>query len=156
MWLLGGENRSAFSQLLAVDPPLQGIGKNMEIVANVPLAPGTVPGGANDMGFANNAADLELAGDHAFIGSYTQGLVIVNIASCNDPSQPARCKPFVEGVLPCSGGQFDVQLSPDSKIVALAHESASTAKNCHPGEEGVQIIDVSDRSAPKELAQGAW
>lgn len=151
-WLLGGAHNSAFSDLLAVDPPLQGIGQNMKIVANVPLAPGTVPGGANDMGFANNAADLELAGDHAFIGSYTQGLVIVNIASCNDPSQPQRCKPFVESVLPCSGGQFDVQISPDANVVALAHESASSAKKCHPGEEGVQIIDVSDKSSPKELS----
>lgn len=152
MWMLSTENRSAFSELLAADPPLEGIGENMKIVANVSLAPGTVPGGANDMGFANNAADLELAGDHAFIGSYTQGLVIVNIASCNDPSQPARCKPFVQGVLPCSGGQFDIQLSPKADIVAMAHESASTAKKCHAGEEGVQIIDVSDRSAPKELS----
>ena len=152
MWLLGTENRSAFSELLAADPPLEGTGKNMKIVANVPLAPGTVPGGANDTGFSNNAADLELAGDHAFIGSYTQGLVIVNVASCNDPTQPERCKPFVQSVLPCSGGQFDVQLSPDAKIVALAHESASTAKKCHPGEEGVQIIDVSDKSSPKELS----
>ena len=85
MWLLGTEKRSAFSELLAADPPLQGTGKNMKIVANVALAPGIVPGGANDTGFANNAADLELAGEHAYIGSYTQGLVIANISTCNDP-----------------------------------------------------------------------
>src|SRR3712207_9306130 len=47
--------------------------------------------------FQNNAADIEAAGDHLYVGSYTQGLVIVNIASCNDPKRPRLCKPFVEG-----------------------------------------------------------
>ena len=152
MWLLGGQDKSVFNELLAADPPLEGIGENMKIVANLPLAPGTVPGGANDASFPNNAVDLELAGEHAYVGSYTQGLVIANISTCNDPTQPARCKPVVQGVYPCSGGQFDIQLSPDAKVAVMAHESASTGKKCHPGEEGVSILDVSDKSSPKEIA----
>ena len=99
-----------------------------------------------------NAADIELAGDYAFVGSYTQGLVIVNISSCKDPSKPQLCKPFVQSVLKCSGGQFDVQLSPDARYVVMAHESASADKACHPGEEGAQVIDVSNKNAPREVA----
>ena len=105
--------------------------------------------GANDTASPDNAADIELAGDYAFVGSYTQGLVIVNISSCNDPSSPPACKPFVQSVLKCSGGQFDVQLSPDASYVVLAHESASANKACHPGEEGVQVIDVSEQERPE-------
>ena len=108
--------------------------------------------GANDDDFVNNAADIELAGDYAFIGSYVQGLVIANISSCRDPSKPQLCKPFVQGVLKCSGGQFDVQLSPDARYVVMAHESASANKACHPSEEGAQVIDVSNKSAPREVA----
>ena len=113
---------------------------------------GEVPKGANDDDFVNNAADIELAGDYAFIGSYVQGLVIANISSCRDPSKPQLCKPFVQGVLKCSGGQFDVQLSPDARYVVMAHESASANKACHPSEEGAQVIDVSNKSAPREVA----
>ena len=104
-----------------------------------------MPKGANDDDFVNNAADIELAGDYAFVGSYTQGLVIVNISSCKDPSKPQLCKPFVQSVLKCSGGQFDVQLSPDARYVVMAHESASANKACHPSEEGAQVIDVVEQ-----------
>ena len=150
--LLGGSKRSAFGKMVAQAPPLTGIGENVQLVANVPLAPGEVPKGANDSDFAINAADIELAGDYAFVGSYTQGLVIVNISSCKDPSRPQLCKPVVQSVLKCSGGQFDVQLSPDARYVVMAHESASANKACHPSEEGAQIIDVGNKSAPREVA----
>ena len=148
-----GESKEVFHSALADAPPLEGVGENMEIVANVPLGPGEVPGGADDHDqFANNAADIELAGDYAYVGSYTQGLVIVNIASCNDPARPDLCRPVVEGVLPCSGGQFDIQLTPDASIAVMAHESASANKDCHPNEEGAQIIDVSNKQSPRELS----
>lgn len=159
MSLMEGNEGSVFRSAVAADPPLQGAGENMEIVANVPLAPNatvdgpqTVPGGANDASFGTNASDIELAGDHAYVGSPTQGLVVVNIASCNDPKQPAKCKPFVQGVYRCSGGQFDVQLSPDANLAIVAHESASNSKKCHPGEEGAAIVDVSDKANPREIA----
>ena len=150
--LMPGGNRAAVSSVVAQAPPLTGAGQNMRIVANVPLAVGEVPKGANDDDFTNNAADIELAGDYAFVGSYVQGLVIVNISSCRDPSRPQLCKPFVQSVLKCSGGQFDVQLSPDARYVVMAHESASANKACHPGEEGAQVIDVSNKNAPREVA----
>ncbi|MDQ3708838.1 MAG: hypothetical protein M3387_05960 [Actinomycetota bacterium] len=159
MSLMEGSEASVFSAAVAAAPALQGTGENMEIVANVPLAPNatpdgpqTVPGGANDASFDTNASDIELAGDHAYVGSPSQGMVVINIASCNDPTQPAKCKPFVQGVYRCSGGQFDVQLSPDANIAIVAHESASSRKKCHPGEEGVAILDISDKSNPREVA----
>ena len=152
--LMEGAESSVFRTAVAADPPLQGTGQNMEIVANVPLSPeASVPGGANDPDFAsNNGSDIELAGDHAYVGAYSQGMVIVNIASCDDPKQPAKCKPSVQGVYNCSGGQFDIQLSPDANTAIVAHESASTRKACHPGEEGVAIVDISDKSNPREVA----
>ncbi len=150
--IFGGTTRSALAKSVAKAPPLTGTGQNMQLVANVPLAPGEVPKGANDTDFANNAADIELAGNYAFVGSYVQGLVIVNISSCANPARPQDCKPFVQSVLKCSGGQFDVQLSPDARYVVMAHESASANKDCHPGEEGAQIIDVSNKNAPREVA----
>ena len=55
-------------------------------------------------------------------------------------------------MLKCSGGQFDVQLSPDARYVVMAHESASANKACHPSEEGAQVIDVSNKNAPREVA----
>ena len=150
--IFGGTTRSALGKAIAAAPPLTGAGQNMQIVANVPLGVGEVPKGANDDDFALNAADIELAGDYAFVGSYVQGLVIVNISSCRNPSRPQLCKPFVQSVLKCSGGQFDVQLSPDARYVVMAHESASANKACHPGEEGAQIIDVGNKNAPREVA----
>jgi len=150
--LFGGTTRSALAKSVAETPPLTGTGQNMQLVANVPLAPGDVPKGANDTDFSINAADIELAGDYAFVGSYVQGLVIVNISSCKDPSRPQLCKPFVQSVLKCSGGQFDVQLSPDARYVVMAHESSSASKACHPSEEGAQVIDVSNKNAPREVA----
>jgi hypothetical protein len=153
MSLFEGSQRSAISTTLGVAPPLEGVGENMEIVANVPLAPDAmVPGGANDEDFAVNASDIELAGDHAYVGSYTQGMAVINISSCNDPTRPQDCKPFVEGVYPCSGGQFDVQLNPEATVAVVAHESASADKACHPEEEGAAIIDISDKKNPREVA----
>ena len=150
---MDGTERSLIKSTLAVDPPLEGTGENVEIVANVPLAAdANVPGGANDDDFSVAASDIELAGDYAYVGSYTQGMVIVNIASCDDPTRPQDCQPFVEGVYKCSGGQFDVQLNPGATVAAVAHESSSEDKACHPGEEGVAIIDISDKKNPREVA----
>ena len=150
----GVDQRSVFTAALAEQPPLEGTGENIDLIANVALSPDAgVPGGANDKDFASNAAsDIELAGDYAYVGSYAQGMVIMNISSCDDPSQPAKCQPFVQGAYKCSGGQFDVQLSPDAKIAVVAHESASANKECHKGEEGAAIVDISDKSAPREIA----
>jgi hypothetical protein len=153
MALLEGTQRSAFSTALAAAPPLEGVGENMRIVANVPLAPdAAVPGGANDEDFGVNGSDIELAGDYAYVGSYTQGMVLVNISSCADPTRPEDCKPFVESAYKCSGGQFDVQLNPEATVAVVAHESASEDKACHPGEEGAAIIDISDKRNPREVA----
>ena len=118
----------------ALDPhPLTGTGENLELIANVPIDPGS-------QGVA--ASDLELHGNHAFVGSYGEGVVIVDIS---DPRNPRRV-----GKFSCPGGQNDIQLSPDGKFLALAVET--TANKCHPNDEGTSIIDVSDRANPREVA----
>ena len=79
--------------------PLTGEGENLELVANLPIDPGT-------QGIA--ASDLELHGNHAFVGSYGEGVVIVDIS---DPRNPKRA-----GKFNCPGGQNDIQLSPDGAL----------------------------------------
>src|SRR5215216_1107853 len=113
--------------------PLTGEGQNLELVANVPIDPGT-------QGVA--ASDLELHGNHAFVGSYGEGLVIVDIS---DPRNPRRA-----GKFSCPGGQNDVQLSPDGRYAAMAVETVNN--KCHKGDEGTVILDVSDKTAPVEAA----
>jgi hypothetical protein len=113
--------------------PLEGTGENLELVANVPIdAAGT--------GVA--ASDLELHGNYAFVGSYGEGMVVVDIA---DPTKPKRVGKFA-----CKGGQNDIQLSPDGKYVAMAIETRNNG--CHPQDEGTSIIDVSDPANPREVA----
>ena len=113
--------------------PLTGEGENLQLVANLPIDPGTQ---------GNAASDLELHGNYAFVGSYGEGVVIVDIS---DPTKPRRV-----GRFDCPGGQNDVQLSPDGRYLALAIET--TANKCHPGDEGTSIIDVSDPAKPMEVA----
>ena len=113
--------------------PLTGEGENFQIVANVPME-----GGSGQVA----ASDLELHGDHAFVGSYGEGMVVVDISN---PLQPRRV-----GRFRCAGGQNDIQLSPDGKIVAMAIDT--TNNECHPQDEGTSIIDVSDPTQPREIA----
>ena len=119
--------------LTAAQAPLEGSGENMELVANVPLEGG--PDGVA-------ASDLELHGDHAFVGSYGEGMVVIDIS---DPAKPRRV-----GKFNCPGGQNDIQISPDGKTVAMAIDT--TRNKCHPGDEGTSIIDVSDPANPREVA----
>ncbi len=141
--LFGGDRALGVFRATAVpDPhPLEGTGENMRIVANVPMA-GSVA-----------ASDLELAGDYAYVGSYGEGMVIVDIS---DPRNPKRA-----GVFRCPGGQNDVQLQPGSnpRYAVLAIES--TANECGPvvngepayaGNEGFIVIDISDKANPTEVA----
>jgi hypothetical protein len=113
--------------------PLTGEGENLELVANVPIDPGT-------QGVA--ASDLELHGNYAFVGSYGEGVVIVDIS---DPTIPRRV-----GKFSCPGGQNDIQLSPDGRYLAMAVET--TSNKCHPQDEGTAILDVSDPTHPIEIA----
>lgn len=122
------------AQMAAPDPhPLRGQGENLQLVANVPIDPGTQ---------GNAASDLELHGNYAFVGSYGEGVVIVDISN---PLQPKRV-----GKFDCPGGQNDIQLSPDGRYLALAIET--TANKCHPNDEGTAILDVSDPTKPIEVA----
>jgi hypothetical protein len=113
--------------------PLEGTGENLELVANVPME-----GGSSGVA----ASDLELHGDYAFVGSYGEGMVVVDIS---DPTKPKRV-----GKFNCPGGQNDIQLSPDGKWVAMAIETRNNG--CHPQDEGTSILDVSDPTKPREVA----
>ena len=119
----------------AAAAPLSGEGEGMELVANLPIGTGT---------------DLELHGDHAFIGSYEQGLVIIDV------SDPYRPRPV--GRFDCPGQFQEFAISPDGRWGAFGLDSPENG--CHPGEQGVAILDLRDRTAPREvdwipLARGA-
>ncbi|HYH59912.1 MAG TPA: hypothetical protein VD790_11945 [Thermoleophilaceae bacterium] len=132
------DDRVATSGLAATaaaipDPhPLTGEGENFEIVANLPL---------DTTGGNPAASDIEMHGDYAFIGSYTEGLVVADIS---DPTHPDRV-----GVFSCGGGsQYDVQLSNDGNLAVLSTDS--TGATClDDGESGSMIIDTTDKSDPK-------
>ena len=54
------------------------------------------------------ASDLELHGNLAFVGSYDEGMAIIDIA---DPTDPKRVGTFQCG----KGSQYDVQLRPTAR-----------------------------------------
>jgi hypothetical protein len=116
-------------EAVVADPhPLTGEGSNMELVANVPVSFGS---------------DLELHGDLAFVGSYDEGLVIIDIA---DPTNPRRI-----GQFDCGGGsQYDVQLHPEAKYALLTTDNSNS--KCHSGQQGSMVIDVSDPANPREVS----
>jgi hypothetical protein len=121
------------AQLAPPPQPLTGTGENMRIVANVPMeGDETAPA----------ASDLELAGNYAFVGSYGEGMVVVDIA---DPTKPHRV-----GKFDCPGGQNDIQLSPDARYAVMAIDTKSNT--CHNGKEGSVVLDISDPARPRELS----
>jgi hypothetical protein len=138
--LAGATTASAFTGIGEVgitaaqeQAPLEGTGENLQLVANVPME-----GGSSGVA----ASDLELHGNYAFVGSYGEGMVVVDIS---DPTKPKRA-----GKFNCPGGQNDIQLSPDGKWVAMAIETRNNG--CHPQDEGTSILDVSDPTKPREVA----
>lgn len=134
--LMSGEGPRAPSWVRAAVAPepkaLTGAGTGFKLVGNLPLQQPT----SGDVA----ASDIEMHGDHAFIGSYTEGLVIADIS---DPTRPKRA-----GVFSCGGGsQYDVQLSQDGNLAVLSTDSPGA--DCLPaGKSGSMIIDVSDRTKP--------
>ncbi|MGH2837239.1 MAG: LVIVD repeat-containing protein [Thermoleophilaceae bacterium] len=115
--------------------PLTGEGENFEIVANLPL---------DTAGGSPAASDIEMHGDYAFIGSYTEGMVIADISN---PEAPKRV-----GVFSCGGGsQYDVQLSNDGNLAVLS--SDGTGATClDEGQSGSMIIDTSDKANPRMVS----
>jgi len=113
---------------LAAPPPLTGEGSGMELIANVPIG---------------RAADLELHGNFAFVGSLDEGMVIVDISN---PRAPVRLSTFA-----CGGGlQYDVQLDPDLRYALLSIEGRGSS--CRRGQEGTIVLDLADLANPREIA----
>jgi hypothetical protein len=115
------------------EQPMTGTGENMQLVANVPMV------GDEE---SPAASDIELAGNYAYVGSYGEGMVVVDIT---DPSHPARA-----GKFDCPGGQNDIQLSPDAHYAVMAIDTKSNT--CHPNQEGSVVLDISDPAHPTEIA----
>ncbi len=129
-----GLRPASLARAAAADPapqPLTGSGESMRIVANLPL---------DNTGGDVAASDIELHGNYAFIGSYTEGMVIADIS---DPTKPRRA-----GVFSCGGGsQYDVQLSADGNLALLTTDS--NGASCLPdGKSGSMVIDVTDKTKP--------
>jgi len=117
----------------ALNPhPLTGQGQNMELVGNVPLRASEGTAGT----------DLELHGNYAFVGSYGEGMVVIDVSN---PRKPRRA-----GAFRCTGGQNDIQLSPSGKTAVMAIDTKENG--CHPGKEGASIIDISNPTRPRELS----
>ena len=131
----GTFDRSVRGFAAATPQPLTGVGKNMRLVANVPMEPGRD---------GVVSSDLELAGRYAYVGAYGEGLVIVDVS---DPRHPRRV-----GRLDCGGGsQYDVQLSPDARYAVLSTDDPG-ATCVPPGQQGSIVIDVSDPAHPMQVA----
>ncbi len=131
---------------LAVIPPVVAVAAdqhsdNMKLLANW-----------NDGGKYREGSDLAFWGDTAVLGKYG-GMKLLDIANPADPK--------LVGSLDCAGSQNDVSvwrnlafISVDSPMASPACDSAAApaAQTTAGGAwEGVRIIDISDRSNPKQI-----
>lgn len=115
--------------------------ENMELLGSVEL-----PG----------ATDVVLTGDGYAIQAVNgsgefAGLWVVDV---RDPANPVAT-----GHLPCAGSGYDIGLWNDIAVMSIDSPSgnSSTAEvGCNvdgtEGTEGIRLVDVSDRSAPREVA----
>jgi len=65
------------------------------------------------------------------------------VAAASDPYQRA-------GKFACPGGQNDIQLSPDARWAVMAIDTKNN--DCHNGQEGSVVLDISDPAHPREVA----
>lgn len=78
-----------------------------------------------------NVADLEVLGSHVYAAASTGGLYVVDISAPEDPLPVGR--------LPARYGSFGVSISSDRAYVG-------------EGGAGVRVVDVSEPTAPVEIA----
>lgn len=108
-------NRSIFLQIVMFMIMLTGVGSaddvNVEILSD----------------FGGNAYDVEVVGDHAYLGQ-GQDLVVLNIADIHKPSEVGRIiTPSVVGAITVSGGYAYIA----------------------DGNSGLSIVDITDPASPK-------
>lgn len=113
---------------------------NVTLLANVPLV------GATDVKFTNDGyavLTVNGAGEQA-------GLWVVDVRN------PKKPEPI--GHLPCAGSGYDVGLWNDIAVMSIDSPSgnSSTKENgCNldgtEGQEGIRLVDISNRSKPKEV-----
>ncbi len=129
--------------------PLQGKGKGLELVANVPYAGGT------DMEFVTQGGrDFAITGSAPGIAPGTTSAMRVI-----DITVPEA--PFLAATLPCALYQMDIQISFDGRTAILGADSTGEAKSCAMvGRLGFMTVDITDVLKPKvvgfaEVAGGA-
>ncbi|MGZ8494056.1 MAG: LVIVD repeat-containing protein [Gemmatirosa sp.] len=124
--------------------------RNLELVAHRPRPAGWFnPAQMGDFGFAN--ADLAFSGDHAFQGGFN-GVQIWDIST---PSNPT-----LRGQLVCPGGQGDVSVY--RNLLFMSVEETRGRVDCGTQGvtdtvsadlfRGVRVFDISDVSAPRQVA----
>jgi len=124
--------------------------RNIELVAHLPKPEGfDDPTGAGSLNFANS--DLAFQRDRLFLGNF-HGL---NFYDIEDPK-----KPKLRVSMPCPGGQGDVSVY--GNLLFMSVEQANGRVDC--GSQGVtgitsperfrgvRIFDISNLSAPKQIA----
>lgn len=113
--------------------------KNMKLVASEAL------GGATDVEFTRDGyAVVTVNGSDNFAGLW--------VVDVRNPKNP---RPV--GHLPCTGSGYDVGIWRDTVVMSSDSPSgnSSTKKSCNKdgteGTEGIRLVDISNRSKPREV-----
>ena len=113
----------------ARENPLTGEGNGFELVANLPLDPSDVA-----------ASDLELPGNYAFVGSYSEGLVIADISDPSIPSAQGRSSAEAVAVR---------RAAVRGREPRAADHGFRRGVGPATGASGSMVIDATDRTSPR-------
>ncbi|HEX2241188.1 MAG TPA: hypothetical protein VHJ82_08635 [Actinomycetota bacterium] len=119
-------------------PPLDGEGEGLELIANIPYTGGT------DMELlTRNGRDYAITGSQSDAGD--GGMRVIDVTN------PA--KPKVISWLKCVLRQNDVQISHDQKTVMLAQDGTGRPDGCMAfGKRGFMIVDITNLRRPMPIA----
>ncbi len=122
------------------EAPLEGEGRGLKLIANVPYAGGT------DMEFMTyRGRDLAFVGSAPGVGDASEGAL--RVIDITDPA-----KPRVRAVLPCSLYQADIQISHDQKTLIMAADTAGGPGAClGVGKLGFMTVDIRNPFKPKPV-----
>jgi hypothetical protein len=113
---------------------------NMHLLANVPIA---------------NATDVVFTRDGyaVFVAEGSTRPAGLHIVDVRNPERPKQV-----GYLPCVGSGYDVGLWHNIAVMSIDQAAANSSTkeqgcNVHggQGQEGIRLVDISDRSDPREI-----